>query len=152
MGFTDVDSDLVAILGFILAVILAGQSPALLAVFGGFLFVGWLLVQIGVFEDDSERRTDRSTDDSQLDPLETLQLRYANGEIDEAEFEHRLDRIMESSEAVEQGRGDRNRGGSGSRSRSRNRDSSPQRTRSPTADRSRSDRTDDREFDLDLEG
>lgn len=152
MGFTDVDSDLVAILGFILAVILAGQSPALLAVFGGFLFVGWLLVQIGVFEDDSERRTDRSTDDSQLDPLETLQLRYANGEIDEAEFEHRLDRIMESSEAVEQGRGDRNRGGSGSRSRSRNRDSSPQRTRSPTADRSRSERTDDREFDLDLEG
>ncbi|WP_207586419.1 SHOCT domain-containing protein [Halomontanus rarus] len=150
MGFTDVDSDLVAILGFILAVILAGQSPALLAVFGGFLFVGWLLVQIGVFEDDSERRTDRSTDDSQLDPLETLQMRYANGEIDEAEFEHRLDRIMESSEAVEQGRGGRNR--EESRGRSRNRDSSPQRTRSPTADRPRSDRTDDREFDLDLEG
>ncbi|WP_276255112.1 SHOCT domain-containing protein [Halomontanus rarus] len=150
MGFTDVDSDLVAILGFILAVILAGQSPALLAVFGGFLFVGWLLVQIGVFEDDSERRTDRSTDDSRLDPLETLQMRYANGEIDEAEFEHRLDRIMESSEAVERGHGGRNR--EVSRGRSRNRDATSQRTRSSTADRPRSDRTDDREFDLDLEG
>ncbi|MCU4743235.1 SHOCT domain-containing protein [Natronoglomus mannanivorans] len=141
MGFTDVDSDLVAILGFILAVILAGQSPALLAVFGGFLFVGWLLVQIGVFDEDSERDTDRSVDDSlQQDPLETLQLRYANGEIDEAEFEHRLDRIMESSEAVAQGRrGQRPSSGSNAV------------TRSSTADDDRSDRTVDRDREFDLE-
>lgn len=144
MGFTDVDSDLVVILGFILAVILAGQSPPLLAVFGGLAFVGWLLVQIGVFDEESERSVDSRTDDlSQLDPLETLQLRYANGEIDEAEFEHRLDRIMESSEALEQGRRDPGRG------RGRSPGSPPD---SPAAGSTRSDRTDDREFDHDVEG
>ncbi|WP_247730706.1 SHOCT domain-containing protein [Halovivax limisalsi] len=109
MGFdTDallgrLDLDLIVIFAFVLAIILINRSPYLLAVLGGLVFLGWVLVQLGVFEDDAADETTESEG-----PLEALQTRYARGEIDEAEFERRLDRIMESTDAVDR------RGGSAS--------------------------------------
>lgn len=95
--------DRLAVFGFFLVIILATLPPILLGVFGALVFIGWALVHYGVFE--SERSQSR-------DPLATLQTRYARGEIDEAEFERRLDRIMESTEIVRNRGRERTRGGS----------------------------------------
>jgi hypothetical protein len=38
-------------------------------------------------------------DEADADPLETLRERYATGEIDEAEFERRVDRLLETDES-----------------------------------------------------
>ncbi|SER55768.1 SHOCT domain-containing protein [Natrinema salaciae] len=41
---------------------------------------------------------ERTDDVSVEDPVETLQRRYAEGEIGDEEFHHRLDRLLESDE------------------------------------------------------
>lgn len=89
------DPNFALILGVGLAIVLANQAPSLLAVLGGLVFFGWVLVQLGVFADDADDATESDG------PLEALQTRYARGEIDEVEFERRLDRIIESSDAVD---------------------------------------------------
>ncbi len=44
-------------------------------------------------EPDSDANGENASDE---DPVETLRRRYATGEIDEAEFERRLDRLLET--------------------------------------------------------
>jgi hypothetical protein len=44
---------------------------------------------------EDARRTDRETEET---ALETLKRRYAEGEIGEAEFEHRLERLVENED------------------------------------------------------
>lgn len=85
-------ANLLAILGFVFAVVLVGVSPPLFAVFGAIVVLGVVLVTVGGFDTGSEEKRE--------DPIEVLQARYARGEIDEAEFERRLDRIMDSNEAA----------------------------------------------------
>ncbi|WP_226012301.1 SHOCT domain-containing protein [Halomicrobium salinisoli] len=48
-------------------------------------------------ERDEESPDDESADESG-DALEQLRARYARGEIDEAEFEHRLERLLETED------------------------------------------------------
>ena len=97
MGGSDLldrfDTDLLVVFGFILAVILVTNAPYLLGVLGGLVFAAWLLVQFGVFDDEPEPGAVET-------PLERLQTRYANGEIDEVEFERRLARILDADEAA----------------------------------------------------
>ena len=55
--------------------------------------VGWAALQFGVLSDDEPAEP--------ADPLATLQERYAAGELSEAEFERRLDRIMDSEQQLQ---------------------------------------------------
>lgn len=52
-------------------------------------FAGWLFLRW---------RTLRSDEDDTTDPVETLKRRYAEGEISEAEFERKLDHLMDTDE------------------------------------------------------
>lgn len=76
------------------------------------------LVAIALGEDESEPRRGPVVDPDERDaetPLDRLKRRYADGEIDEAEFEHRLERLLETedetaaTEYVERTRTDRER-------------------------------------------
>lgn len=67
---------------------------ALAAVIALTLLVGWFL----------SRRldaADSADDESAIDPVTELQRRYAAGELSEAEFERKLDRLVESAERAE---------------------------------------------------
>jgi len=67
---------------------------ALAAVIALTLLVGWFL----------SRRLDggdSADDGSATDPVTELQRRYAAGELSEAEFERKLDRLVESAERAE---------------------------------------------------
>ncbi|WP_049969878.1 SHOCT domain-containing protein [Haladaptatus cibarius] len=66
-------------------------------VLGVFLaFVAWVVGQWS----DSADETAQIEDEQELDALETLRKRYANGDIGEAEFEQRLDRLIETESPV----------------------------------------------------
>jgi hypothetical protein len=67
---------------------------------------------------------DDDADQDDADPLETLRERYATGEIDEAEFERRVDRLLETDESEY-----------GSRAARSDRESTPGGNESTAADR-----------------
>jgi uncharacterized membrane protein len=56
----------------------------------------WYLVE-RVGADDADERTERES----VDPVTTLQDRYAAGELSESEFESRLDRLIDANERAE---------------------------------------------------
>lgn len=89
------------VLAFVLAVVLVigllAEAPPFVALTVIVLaFLAWVGVRMGYLTsgDETEENVER-------DPLTVLQERYAAGEISEAEFEHRLERILESDELVE---------------------------------------------------
>ncbi|ELZ10877.1 hypothetical protein C479_08698 [Halovivax asiaticus JCM 14624] len=72
-----------------------------LAIFivGWFLLVPLLGVLSGLSDEDFDIERGERTDDvasKRQDPLETLRERYARGEIDEAEFERRVDDLLDT--------------------------------------------------------
>lgn len=76
------------------------------------LALGWLVLvplvdEVGdlVVEWRSERRSNasRTSEDAEPSALTTLQERYARGEIDDLEFERRLERLLET-ETVDEAR------------------------------------------------
>lgn len=69
-------------------IILAEQAPNVLLAGIGVAFIALLFRAFGVLGD-----TAASVE--AVDPLKTLQDRYARGEIDDEEFERRLDRLVE---------------------------------------------------------
>lgn len=58
------------------------------------------LVAIALGEDEDETETDRSSipEEATETPLDRLKRRYAEGEIDEVEFERRLERLLETED------------------------------------------------------
>lgn len=59
--------------------------------------------------DNAERReSDETNDDDEETPLETLRRRYAEGELTEAQFERKLDRLL-STETIEDAEDERER-------------------------------------------
>ncbi|GAB3040287.1 SHOCT domain-containing protein [Natronobiforma cellulositropha] len=95
---------------------LAGLVTELGLVFlsGPIAIVGWfLLTPIFLFWGDEIAAwlaENDGTAEREDDPLEELKRRYADGEIDDAEFEHRLERLLGVDDALEgvfdNGRGD----------------------------------------------
>ena len=88
-------ADIIAIVGFMWAY---GHvsTPSFVATTG--LIVGTFAAWIGWRW--REIRRIESTDDPERSPLEELKHRYAAGEIDDDEFERRLDRLVEVDETV----------------------------------------------------
>jgi uncharacterized membrane protein len=103
------------------AAVLTFGLTALVAVLPGPAFlvpavaiVGWFLVTpvlaMGLLSGEPSRTesTGRERGDAS-DPLSTLQDRYAAGEISEAEFERRVERILESDAAADEAGVERDR-------------------------------------------
>ena len=82
----------------IAALLLSGWLAAIgFAVF--FLLTSLLLWTVSERGGDEER--DWVEAETEVDPVTTLQERYAAGELDEAEFERRLDRLIAANERAE---------------------------------------------------
>ena len=66
-------------------------------------FAGVLPAVIGLvrYYEQAAERDERDAADDTDDPLETLKRQYARGEIDEAEFERRLDGLLDSDSAAD---------------------------------------------------
>lgn len=89
-------ADIIALVGFMWvadytsAAVFAGTTATILAAFG--LWIGWRWNEI---------RKLQSTADPERTALAELKHQYATGEISEAEFERRLDRLVAVDETVE---------------------------------------------------
>jgi len=91
-----------AVAGFALIVgpiIVLIEASALLGFFALFMiaFFGYFTAAL-LLNDDEE--TDAETD-SPVDPVTELEQRYVRGELSDEEFEHRLDRLIETEETIE---------------------------------------------------
>lgn len=83
-----------------LAGILGGEAAA-------FLFSTALIVGIIAWIFNRQRSDEESGEEKPAaDPLTTLQERYARGEISESEFEHRVERIIDSDHRAGRNGGD----------------------------------------------
>ncbi len=65
----------------------------LLTLFGYFAFT--------TLSDDESTATEETTPEMAVDPITELEHRYVNGELSEAEFERRLERIIETEDTIE---------------------------------------------------
>lgn len=86
--------------GTLPAVVLAGMFVGSTAA-GVVAVVGWLLLVpvLGILADDEEFSFGSDDgEESESDPLETLRRRYAEGELTEAEFERRVERLLETED------------------------------------------------------
>ncbi|ERH13512.1 MAG: putative membrane protein (DUF2078) [halophilic archaeon J07HB67] len=89
-----------------LFVVGGGRAALLVAVVGWFLLTPLSAVLRGVAEDDDEA-TDRATESVEAgardaetgDPVERLRERYADGELDDVEFERRLEALVATEDA-----------------------------------------------------
>ena len=92
----------------IAALLLAGPLYALgiTALFVASTFLIWYLTRRGE-RTDAERAAERAAETdadrgaAEHDPVTRLQERYADGELSEAEFEAKLDRLIESNERAD---------------------------------------------------
>lgn len=74
-----------------MVVILANQAPNVLGIAVILAFAAWWKSKKGDAEDAKS-----SAEASELDAVEVLRARYASGDIDETEFEDRLDTLLET--------------------------------------------------------
>jgi len=81
---------------FPVLIVLITQAPSVLVVLSVLAvgFLGFLVTQYDILPTSEE--------EAEVDPVSTLQEEYAAGEISDAEFEHRLDRIIESDRKAAQ--------------------------------------------------
>lgn len=103
---------------FPVLIVLIAEAPWLLAGalmmgFVGLAFLGLVAVRSGYLSFSDEEA-------EEVDPLTTLQDRYAAGKISEAEFEHQAERILETDEIAR-------RSAEFERSSARDRQSEPER-------------------------
>lgn len=87
--------------GTLPAVALAGMFVSSTAA-GAVAIVGWLLLvpMLGILADDEEfsfgEEASDAAESESSDPLDELRSRYAAGELTDAEFERRLERLLET--------------------------------------------------------
>jgi len=98
-------------------VFILAEANAVLG-FGAFL----LLLVAGGFGIQQLRNTDDDAESAEaVDPVTELESRYVRGELSDEEFEHRLDRIVETEDAI-------NRATKPDRTRSKSREVDTERT------------------------
>lgn len=85
---------LLVIFGATLALKLATDSPLVLLGIATIVFLGWVTVRTGIIDGGTDG-------DANDDPFTVLQRRYANGDITEAEFERRVDRLLNAETQVD---------------------------------------------------
>ncbi len=73
--------------------IVASEASYLLGIVAVLGFLVWYL------RDGDETAVVQEEEEAELDAVEVLRARYANGDIDEAEFEGRLDTLLETESA-----------------------------------------------------
>lgn len=74
-------------------------AGVVLGVFSLWVVVRWLRLRLTAQSgDDSGENTDRT---EEPDPLDRLKQRYANGELSDAEFEERLDTLLDADRRAE---------------------------------------------------
>ncbi|WP_231185196.1 SHOCT domain-containing protein [Haladaptatus sp. DYF46] len=73
--------------------IVASEASYLLGIVAVLGFLVWYL------RDGGETVVEKEAEETELDAVEVLRARYANGDIDEAEFEGRLDTLLETETA-----------------------------------------------------
>ena len=102
-----VAEDLWLLIGIVtFALISLAGLAGLEALAGAITILGWfLLTPLFLFWGEEiaalyfgDEETIPDTDDTEMDALEDLKRRYAAGEIDDDEFEHRLERLMSVDE------------------------------------------------------
>ncbi|MDJ1430982.1 SHOCT domain-containing protein [Halostagnicola sp. A-GB9-2] len=113
LGALVVMTGLSMVLGVVFAGIALGVElgsialGVVVALFGlAILLVPAVVAFMVLSSDDEDNEDDESTE--KADPIETLQQRYANGEIDEETFEARLDALLEEQDEDGPRRTDRN--------------------------------------------
>lgn len=74
-------------------------AGVVLIVFSLWVVVRWLRLRLTTHSgDDSGENTDRT---EETDPFDRLKQRYANGELSDAEFEERLDTLLDADRRAE---------------------------------------------------
>ncbi len=69
--------------------VLSTEAPYVLAITAILDFIAWM-------HRAHDASAETAEDESDIDAIEALGARYANGDIDETEFEHRLDTLLET--------------------------------------------------------
>jgi uncharacterized membrane protein len=80
--------------GILAGLFLGGDAAAVVFVVGWFL----LVPLFGVLSEEEVVRSDAEDETAASSPLDELRERYARGEIDEVEFERRLERLLETED------------------------------------------------------
>ena len=84
-------------------IIVLTEASALLGFFALFMitFFGYFTAAL-VMGDDEESETET---DAAVDPVTELEHRYVHGELSDDEFEHRLDKLIQTEDAIERADG-----------------------------------------------
>ncbi|WP_459807153.1 SHOCT domain-containing protein [Halopiger thermotolerans] len=87
---------IIALIAAFVALAVLESSVAILVVIFGFIFGGELLDKLAPLLAESDADPTEETDPTPEDPLERLRTRYADGELSDAEFERRLETLLET--------------------------------------------------------
>lgn len=105
---------LVASMIGVLSTTMAGSTPAIVLAVLFTVAAAGLAVSLGsglveqaaaAPDDENPAASGSSASTAASDPIATLQQRYAAGELTDAEFEERMDRLLESGARTDEGRG-----------------------------------------------
>lgn len=87
---------IIALIAAFVALAVIESSVAILLVIFGFIFGGELLDRLMPLLEESDEEPIDETDSAPEDPLERLRTRYADGDLSDAEFERRLETLLET--------------------------------------------------------
>ncbi|WP_049895411.1 SHOCT domain-containing protein [Halopiger xanaduensis] len=87
---------IIALIAAFVALAVLESSVAILVVIFGFIFGGELLDRLAPLLEESDEEPADETDSTPEDALERLRTRYADGDLSDAEFERRLETLVET--------------------------------------------------------
>lgn len=87
---------IIALIAAFVALAVLESSVAILLVIFGFIFGGELLDRLMSLLEQSDAEPPDETDAAPEDALERLRTRYADGDLSDAEFERRLETLVET--------------------------------------------------------
>lgn len=87
---------IIALIAAFVALAVLESSVAIIVVIFGFIFGSELLDRLVPLLEESDAEPTAETDSAPEDALERLRTRYADGELSDAEFERRLETLLET--------------------------------------------------------